>query len=292
VAAGQTAPPVGGANKDASRLFGHDSPPSFELEEGSSEERDGIRIRDISFASHNERRGRVKVYLVTPPGKGPFAGVLFFHWLGEVNGNRKEFVEEAVTLAREGTVSLLIQGSFPWAMPPKDGSIDRQRIIDETIDLGRAVDLLLSQPNVDSSRVGYVGHDYGAMYGALLAAADKRIKTYILMAPIARFSYWSLGYWLAKLPDQEKEAYRSATDDVEPIHYLGQRSSANLLLQFARSDEHITKEQAAEFADATSVPKEVRWYESKHNLDVEAARLDRHEFLARELDLSMGKPAK
>jgi dienelactone hydrolase len=271
---------------ESARLFAYDRSVAFDLKEASAREQDGVIIRDVNYAAYTQQRGRIKAYLVKPAGKGPFAGVLFFHWYGSPNGNRDQFLGEAVALARRGTVSLLIQGHFPWAVAPTDGQTDRQRVIDETIEVRRALDLLLSQPQVNRKRIGYVGHDYGAMYGAIVAGVDKRVKAYVLMAPIGSFSYWSLAYWLAKTAAPAKEAYRQALNAVDPISHISRATPAALLFQFANSDEHIPKTEANAFQEAASKPKEVKWYDAKHDLHVEAAAKDRREWLTGQLALA------
>lgn len=281
------ASPLPPETKDESaRLFDYDRSLAFDLQEVSAKQQDGVTIRDINYAAHTSGRGRIKAYLIEPAGKGPFAGVLFFHWYGTPNGNRNQFLDEAVELARRGTTSLLIQGYFPWAIAPADAQTDRRRVIDETIEVRRALDLILSRPGVDRKRIGYVGHDYGAMYGAINAGVDKRVKTYILIAGIGSFSNWSLDYWLEAAPAPAKEAYRLALKPIDPITRIAHAKPASLMFQFANSDEHIKKEQAIAFYDAASGPKEVKWYDGKHELHVEAARNDRREWLTRRLNLS------
>ena len=271
---------------EAEKLFAYQKSRAFDLKEESVREQDGVVIRDITYAPYTPERGRIKAYLVRPAGKGAFAGVLFFHWLGEKNSDRNEFLDEAVALARQGTVSLLIQGYFPWMVAPADGQTDRQRVIDETIEVRRALDLLLAQDGVDRKRIGYVGHDYGAMYGAIMAGVDKRVKAYIFMAPIGSFSYWSLAYWLRKKDAPFKESYRQALNTVDPVSQISRAAPATLLFQFANSDEHIPKAEALAFSGAASKPKQVLWYEARHDLEVEAARNDRHEWLTRQLGLT------
>lgn len=279
-------PPAQKSRDEAARLFAYDRSAAFDLKEVSAREQDGVQIRDVDYAAYTRQRGRIKAYLVSPAAKGSFAGVLFFHWLGRPNGNRDQFLNEAVALARQGTVSLLIQGYFPWTVDPVDGKTDRQRVIDEAIEVRRALDLLLSQPGVDARRIGYVGHDYGAMYGAIVAGVDKRVKSYILMAPIGSFSYWSLAYWLKKESDTFKEEYLRALGPVDPITHIPRAAPAALLFQFANSDEHIPKAEALAFSAAASKPKEVKWYDAKHDLLVEAALKDRREWLTRQLGLA------
>lgn len=265
--------------------FSYDQSVAFDLKEESARDQDGVTIRDVTYAANTPQRDRIKAYLIQPVGKGPFAGVLFFHWYGTPNGNRNQFLDEAVSLAKQGTASLLIQGYFPWAVPPVDDETDRRRVIDETIEVRRALDLLLSQPGVARKRVGFVGHDYGAMYGAIAAGVDKRVKTYILVAGIGSFSNWSLDYWLKAIPAADKEAYREALKPIDPITQIASATPATLLFQFANSDEHIKKEAALAFYDAASKPKQIKWYDGKHELNVQAARDDRRAWLTRELRL-------
>jgi dienelactone hydrolase len=270
----------------SAQLFAYKQSVPFDVKKASERQQDGIIIQDIDYAAYTPERGRVKAYLIKPKGTGPFAGILFFHWLGEPNGNRNQFIDEATALGKQGTISLLIEGHFPWTVEPKDGQTDRRRVIDETIEVRRALDLLLSQPEVDPKRIAYVGHDYGAMYGAIVSGVDKRVKTYVLMAPIGNFSDWSLVYWLDKIPDKDKQAYRNALRDVDPIQYVSHAKPSPILLQFANTDKYISKTAATELAEAASEPKEVKWYDAKHDLNVEEARNDRDKWLTQQLGLA------
>ncbi len=274
------------ARDESKRTFAYDRSVAFDLKEESVKEQDGVIIRDINYAARTSERGRIKAYLIRPSGKGPFAGVLFFHWYGTPKGNRDQFLDEAVALAKQGTASLLIQGYFPWAVEPKDAQVDRQRVVDESIEVRRALDLLLSQPGVDRKRIAFIGHDYGAMYGAIVAGVDNRVKAYILVAGIGSFSNWSLDYWLKKNDDTFKQAYRQAMNPIDPITQISRAAPARLLFQFANADEHIKREAAIAFYDAASQSKEIKWYDGKHELNVEAARQDRRQWLTRQLRLA------
>ena len=112
---------------------------------------------------------RISGYLVSPErGGDSLAAILYVHWLGEKETtNRTQFLNEAVALANQGVVSLLIDAM--WAQPkwyekriPEE---DYDNAIAQVMDLRRALDLLIAQPGVDPDRVGFVGHDFGAMYG-------------------------------------------------------------------------------------------------------------------------------
>jgi cephalosporin-C deacetylase-like acetyl esterase len=276
--------PIFAQTRSSADLFAYDRSYPLDVKEESAKTSEGAEVREISFAA--ARPGsRVAGYLVRPAAKGRFAAVLFFHWYGRPNGDRSQFLPEAIALAKKGTVSFLIQGSFPWSQAPTGPAADRQRVIDQTIDVRRALDLLLVQPGVDQRRVAFVGHDYGAMYGGILAGTDERVKKYILIAGTGSFSDWSLRYWLAKLPDAEKESYRKSLGEVDPITQLARRRSGDFLFQFANSDEHIMRAAAEAFYNAARAKKDIKWYDGEHRLDVEAARQYRLEWLTGHLKL-------
>jgi len=95
------------AKETASRaaLFRYNNAP-VNVKEVSSEQRGDVTVRDITFSPAAGRE--VKAYLVVPKGNGPFAGILWVHWLGEEKSNRTQFLDEAVELAPKGAVSLLV----------------------------------------------------------------------------------------------------------------------------------------------------------------------------------------
>ena len=271
--------------KPSGELFAYDRLVAHDLKVESSKEQSGVVIQDVSYAAYTQQRGRIKAYLIKPAAGGPFAGVLYFHWYGTPNGNRNQFLAEALALASQGTVSLLIQGYFPWEVAPTDAKTDRQRVIDETIEVRRALDLLISQPRLDRKRIGFVGHDYGAMYGANVSGVEKRVKAYVFTAGLGNFGDWSLKYWPVTASKGE-EVYRQTLNAVDPINHVPRAAPAALLFQFANTDKYIPKTAATQFFDAASKPKHILWYDAEHELNVEAARNDRREWLTRQLGLA------
>src|SRR4051812_42727407 len=83
--------------EDIEETFAYDAKAGLDVKEVGVETRGGVVVRDLSYAS--PKGGRVPAYLVVPPGKGPFAGIVYVHW-GQ--GNRSEFVAEALLAARAG----------------------------------------------------------------------------------------------------------------------------------------------------------------------------------------------
>ncbi len=279
------------AKHQSPSLFAYDPKIAFDLHEVSVNEKDGVIVQDVDYAGYTSAHGRIKAFIVKPTSGGRFAGVVFFHWLGEEKSDRTEFLDEAKELAQQGTVSVLIQGYFPWTVAPTEAQADRQLIIDQTIEARRALDLLMAQPKVDPRRIAYVGHDYGAMFGSIVSGVDRRVKAFVFMAALGNFSDWSLKYWPVTAAKGE-DVYRQAMKDLDPVHHVSSVAPATVLFQFANTDKYIPKAAALEFFEAASVPNQNKWYEAKHDLHVESARRDRDEWLAQQLGLNKrsGKP--
>lgn len=143
----------------------------------------------------------------------------------------------------------------------------------------RALDVLLAQPNVDPERVAYVGHDFGAMYGTLAAAADSRVRAFVFMAGTQSFSDWFL-YGKPKLEGEPRQKF---VDELAPLRYLP-RLKMPKLLPFADDDIHVPKERADALAATAAEPKTVRVYHAKHELNEDATR-DRIDWLRTTLDV-------
>lgn len=164
----------------------YDASAALGIQEAGVEQRADVAVHDISYAS--PKGGRVPAYLVVPAGTGPFAAVIWGHWYMPKSPvmNRKEFLDEAVLLARVGVVSLLPDG--PIARPghvEDPGPISEKNIndlIQQIVDMRRGADLLLARNDVDPSRLAYVGHSYDAEVGGFLSGLDRRFKAFVLMA--------------------------------------------------------------------------------------------------------------
>jgi len=262
---------------ERAELLSYDQSAPLNLVEKKTKSQKGVEIVDVAFDAADRK---VSAFLVRPKGK-PTAAVLWAHWYGEeANPNRKEFLVDALELAKEGVVSLLPQEFFPWMEPvSEDADADRQLTIDQGVQLRRGLDVL--QEQAGDVPIGFVGHDYGAMFGALLVA-DKRPQTYVLMTPDATFSNWFLKYFV---PGASKTDLDRAFAPLEPVNNVGDAAPASVFFQFAKSDRYVPGFVADKVTEAASEPKKVESYDSGHELD-DAARKDRLAWLREELGLS------
>ena len=283
--------------EDLARQFDYDSKAPLDVREVGRERRDGVTVIDLTYRS--PLGGRVPAYLVLPKGRGPFPAILYGHWMmpGSPLKNRREFLEEAVVMARSGAASLLIDAPLvrPGYVLEKDemraaaqsSETSRQQVID----FRRGIDLLSASPGIRNNAIAYVGHSYDAHVGAILSGVEKRIKSFVLMAGgFADEEYVfdpdnpEMVKLRQRVGDDAIRAYfrKYAWDD--PINFIGHSAPAAVFLQFGRQDKPITEKMARRYLELFAEPKRMSFYDAGHALDA-AARRDRAEWLRQRLSL-------
>jgi predicted esterase len=298
-------PPAACADPLDASQFVYDASAPLDVHVVSSGVRDGVQSRIVTFASTGGRIGRAEI-LAPQQASGMSGGVLFVHWLGDpATTNHTEFEPDAYALAKRGATCVLIDAMWSTVWWPKDRDwftqirstdTDYANSIDQVLDLRRALDLLQAQPGVDRNRIAYVGHDFGAMYGAVLAGVDPRPRWYVLMAGTTSFSEW---YLLGRQP-ADKAAYIAQMAPLDPLPYLSRSHAQGFFFQFATIDRYITPEKETAFFSATMPPcgyqRGVASYDNgptpcgmilypdaDHSLSVPDAMKDRLEWLGQRL---------
>ena len=241
-----------------------------------------IPMDDIEFEGD-------RAWLVHPANPvAASAGILMCHWYSteEPFGDRDEFLGEARELAELGATCLLPQGQFPWRQDPTGTGLDREMIEAEVARLSRGLDLLAAQPGVDPGRLALVGHDFGAMHGAVLAARDERVRAVVLMAPAARWADWFIPFWDVQ---PSRGEYLSLLEEVDPINQLASISPRPVLVQLGNQDKFVPVMAPFEFAKPTAGGGkpgfEVRRYDTSHELEAPETLDDRLAFLREHLGL-------
>jgi cephalosporin-C deacetylase-like acetyl esterase len=244
-------------------------------------------IRQLTYAQLDGSRNAATLVAPAATAPGPRPAILFLHWYEppRPTSNRTEFLAEAVELAGAGTISLLVD--TPWTgeqwFPKRDAAKDYEFTIQMAKDVRRALDVLLAQPNIDRTRVAVVGHDFGAMWGALAVSADPRVTHFVYMAGTRSFTDWYL--FAPKKEGAEKDAFVARLAPLDPIAHLAKISPRPVLLQFGTKDQFVKNEAAAAMAEAVTGPKTVKTYEFEHELTYQA-RLDRIAWLREQFKLA------
>lgn len=272
-------------------LFNYDANLPLGVRVKEVEKRLGATVLDLTFDALTGKD--VAAYVVTPEGKGPFAGVLWVHWLGEPETtNRTQFLNEAVNLASKGVVSVLIDAMWSTAMNPdwfgkRVPEEDYGNSIRQVIALRRAMDLLISQPGVDKSRLGLVGHDYGGMYSMMMAGVDQRLRAQVYVAVVPSLNDWA---FLGPQP-KSKAAYLRQNAMLELTDYLSQVKSVPAFLQFGTKDVYVSRVDSGMIANALGT-KNRKFYETDHAMTLPEIAADRDAFLLKELAAAPAAPGK
>jgi cephalosporin-C deacetylase-like acetyl esterase len=288
--------------EDLVREFDYDRNALLNIREERKEERDGATITELSYDS--PRGGRVPATLVLPPGKGPFAGILFGHWMMPRSpvANRKEFLEEALLLARSGAVSLLTDAPMvrPGFLPEKDllkGQIQNAEASrQQVIDFRRGVDLLIARGDVDPARLAFVGHSYNAHTGGILSGVEKRIGSFVLMSGVFADEEYvfdsntpAIAEFRKRIGEEPLGGFFREYAFDDPVYFIGHSAPAAVLLQVGRDDAAIPESVARRSFERFSEPKKIEFYKAGHALNGEA-RKDRVQWLAERLKLSRVDP--
>ncbi len=278
--------------------FAYDPKAPLDAVTAGVETRGDVVIQDLTYAS--PKGGRVPAFLVVPAGRGPFAAVLWGHWYWENSPmkSRRQFLDEAVVLARSGVVSLLTDG--PVARPGyvADGTPLGEKqfadLVQQVVDMRRGADLLLARPEVDPRRLAFVGHSYNAAVGAILAGVDRRFKAFVLMAGAlsdqATFRSPQYRKYIEKIGRAKWDAFHTTHTWADPGPYVAKAAPAIVFLQYATQEDVLTPALAREYAANVSEPKRFRLYDAPHALNAEARR-DRIAFLCEMLGVKPPDPA-
>jgi predicted esterase len=214
-------------------------------------------------------------------------GVLFVHWLGDPKTtNLTEFLPEALALARDsGVTSLLIDTM--WAKPDwfekgRTTQTDYDDSLRQVAQLRGALDALAERAKVDAMNLAFVGHDFGAMYGAVLAGFDHRPRYFVFIAGVPTFAEW---YLLGAKPADEAAYVRQMTP-LDPVAYLPESTGSDYLYQFALKDRYVPLPKARAFFDASPGPKTLAFYTDDHGVRSNLAVADRLHWLEERLGRS------
>ena len=247
--------------------FDYDASAPLDVQEVKSEMKDGAVVHDITYAGPE---GRIDAFLITPQGDGPFPAVLF---MPGAPGAKYTFYTEAIELAKAGVVSLL--PNPPYARPPIEDVVvfqpsDKDGIVQEVKEMRRGVDLLVARPEVDPSRLGYVGFSWGASLGGVLSAVERRVHSFVLMSLVPRLSTDMRKLAEDQGIEGDLAAYEKAMQPIDAINYLPQAAPSAVFLQAGELDTRPSPDNTQEAYEATSDLKKLQMYDTEHDLNAQA----------------------
>ncbi len=165
----------------------------------------------------------------------------------------------------------------------------QQEMIQVVVDSRRAYDVLAARPDVDTARIGYVGLSFGAMMGGSLAGTDKRFRTFILICGLegfvrhySRSQHPAIARLRASAKPEEFKRLLAAMEPIDAKNFIG-RASVPLLFQASRFDPGVSESDTRDYFDLAPNPKELKWYDSGHDLNDPQAFADRQSWLRKHL---------
>lgn len=168
-------------------------------------------------------------------------------------------------------------------------------MVQVVVDSRRAYDVLAARAGVDRERIAYVGLSFGAMMGGSLAGTDHRFRTFILICGLEGFvrhystsQHPTIRGWRESAKPDEWLQLLDAMAPIDAKNFIG-RAEAPLLFQSARFDPGVTEADSRDYFALAPDPKELKWYDSGHDLNDPQAFADRQAWLVKQLKL---RPAR
>src|ERR671913_2434830 len=141
----------------------------------------GVTVASMNVAFGSSDGGSVTGVLFDPVTRSSLRpGIVLMHGMP---GNARSTATYAQLLAQYGAVVIAIDAPFArrGGEPVRFSAEDRAEQIQLIKDLQRAVDVLRTRPNVDDSRIAYLGISYGGAMGALFVGIERSIKAAVLV---------------------------------------------------------------------------------------------------------------
>ncbi len=251
---------------------------------------EGVRVLGASLRGVDG--GRVNMVVMEPvAGRGRHPAVIYQHGGGQT---MLTYFPEAVAMARAGAIAVIPDP--PAAVEGRTGDMRRMDAgqvrdwyVRVLVAQRRVLDWLAARGDVDMTRVAYVGHSYGGMAGAILAAVEPRIMAYVLIGPAASAarhvaespsSYWR--EWRALRSAEQLGKDREVIAAVDPLRYAGEGKGRPKLVQCEKWEVDPSLD-CEDLAKALARPAELRMYETDHAFSDYRAGLDRMAFVGRQL---------
>ena len=168
---------------------------------------------------------------------------------------------------------------FPWAalrsVPTEEGfvamahdSVERYRTA--VVDMRRLVDWAAAQPEIDASRIAFVGFSMSALVTATLLANEPRISGGVLMMGAANFAdvfticgnragevrnhvLRSFGWTI----DRYHEFFETLFAPADPVRFAGRYAPARILMIDAMFDDCMPESSRAALWEITGHPRRV-----------------------------------
>ncbi|MFM7323242.1 MAG: alpha/beta hydrolase [Armatimonadota bacterium] len=225
-----------------------------------------VRITDLTFKGGNGAVVPADLQVpAKPQGRKP--AVILLHGLG---GNRKQLGLLATMLNGKGYVTLAIDAAGHGERPkygtngPDSMSLEDMRTLgaQTVVDLRRAVDLLVGNPDVDPNRIGYLGASMGGILGARFYSDDPRVKAGVFLfaggdwGKLMTTSQIGMAKSFRERGNTDAAAVGKVLRDIDPLYSIARAAGRPILLIHGDKDDIVPVECNELLFKAAKEPKE------------------------------------
>jgi len=168
---------------------------------------------------------------------------------------------------------------FPWfelsSAPTEDQFVamardSAERYRSSVVDMRRLIDWAATQPDIDASRIGFVGFSMSALVTATLLGNDSRVAAAVIMMGAANYgnvfatchdkagqvrdhAMQTFGWTL----DQYRDFFRDLFGPADPVNYAGHYDPKKILMIDAMFDDCMPESSRAELWEVTGHPERI-----------------------------------
>lgn len=248
-------------------FFRYDCALPLRLEQQTEERLDGVRAVRFRFDSIHGERVPGTLWVAEEEAVGGRPAIVLQHGAG--SRREDDYIRlPALRWAREGFVCVAIDAHLHgerlrssqapgliWQLP----WLRKEHAVQMAVDLMRLVDLLETRPEVDASRIGYLGFSMGTIMGVPFVGLDTRVRSACfaiggsLIGHTHGISDPAL-HW-----DSEMVA-----EIIDPTHFAPLVAPRPVLMINGRQDQTAAPADAERLFAAFGEPKRIERYDGGH----------------------------
>jgi pimeloyl-ACP methyl ester carboxylesterase len=170
-------------------LYAYDKTPLHASVEAVADSAEDWTKQKITFDSPYSKENLTAFLFLPKDARPPFQTVVFFpsarvNFLSSSDALGDLTFMDFVVKSGRAVMYPIYEGLYDRrsALPPLPGpTFTRDLAIDWSKDLGRAIDYVETRPDIDKTRIGYLGVSQGSAYGVILATLEERLKTVVFL---------------------------------------------------------------------------------------------------------------
>jgi len=236
----------------------------------------GHRRIKLSFMSTHDERAPAIIWIPLE-SKRPVPCSFYLHGLGQ---NKEAAEPFAYDLLKKGIATMALDAAYhgeraAGKQPLYGANFHRLRdgYMQTVVDYRRALDYLLTRPEIDASRITLIGMSMGAIMGAVLAGVEERIKCPVLlvggadrglMSRVSQIPVWK--QIRAENPNLDFDEISRVMAPADPLNFVDKISPRPVLMINGTKDELVPVAANKLLHSTAREPKKIVWLESGHTL--------------------------